>query len=193
MVHVSFAAIWTRNRRVEIGDSMQQFLQVLGIGDGGGPHGGHTTFRKQIEALAACRLSIGMTTAGRAVTVDVKPIQRFEAWLHHCGDQQTLWPGHLELSNELYETTQHHAVPLDDRALSALKYSALALDVSPDWPSGSTGCRAVSRSSCRGPPSTTSSARGTPGSATSASGSCKRCRRCKPSTRKPVCPPTTVG
>ena len=108
---------------------MRQFLQALGIGDGGGPRGGYTTFRKQMEALAACRLSIGMTTGGRAVTVDAKPIKRFEAWFHNDGDQQTLWPGYLELSNEFYETLQHHAVPLDYRALSALKHSALALDV----------------------------------------------------------------
>ena len=83
----------------------------------------------EVEALAACRLSIGVTSGGGAVTVDAKPIKRFEAWLHNDGDQQTLWPGYLELSNEFYETLEHHAVPLDYRALSALKHSALALDV----------------------------------------------------------------
>ena len=61
--------------------------------------------------------------------MDAKPIKRFESWLHTDGDQQTLWPGYLELSNEFYETLEHHAVPLDYRALSALKHSALALDV----------------------------------------------------------------
>lgn len=129
MVHVSSEAVRTHNRRVEIGDSMRQFLQAIGIGDGGGPRGGYTTFRKQMEALAACKLSIGMTAAGKAVTVDAKPIQRFEAWLHDDGEQRTLWPGSLELSSEFYETLQQHAVPLDYRALAALKHSALALDV----------------------------------------------------------------
>ncbi|MGL6075201.1 MAG: replication protein RepA [Fimbriiglobus sp.] len=129
MVQISSEAIRTQNRRVEIGDSMRQFLQALGIGDGGGPRGGYTMFRKQMEALAACRLSIGMTSGGKAVTVDAKPIKRFEAWLHDDGNQQTLWPGYLELSNEFYETLQNHAVPLDYRALAALKHSALALDV----------------------------------------------------------------
>ncbi len=43
--------------------------------------------------------------------------------------QQTLWPGVLELSTDFYETLAQHAVPLDYRALSALKHSALALDV----------------------------------------------------------------
>ena len=61
--------------------------------------------------------------------MDAKPIQRFEAWLRNDGDQQMLWPGYLELSNEFYETLQHHVVPLDYRALSPLEHSALALDV----------------------------------------------------------------
>lgn len=129
MVHLSSEAIRTQNRRVELGDSMRQFLQTLGIQTNGGKRGGYTTFRKQMEALAACRLSIGMKSEGRVVTVDAKPIKRFEAWLQNDGEQQTLWPGVLELSPDFYETLSEHAVPLDYRALSALKHSALALDV----------------------------------------------------------------
>lgn len=129
MVHLSSEAIRTRNRSVEVGDSIRQFLQLLGIGDGGGPRGGYTVFRKQMEALAACRLTIGMAAEGKVVTVDAKPIKRFEAWLQQEGAQRTLWPGVIELSTEFYETLSQHAVPLDYRALSALKHSALALDV----------------------------------------------------------------
>ncbi|MCA9094288.1 MAG: hypothetical protein KDA68_12425 [Planctomycetaceae bacterium] len=129
MVHLSSEAIRTQNRQVDIGDSMRQFLLRLGMGDGGGPRGGYTAVRKQIEALAACRLSIGMTLQGKIVNVDAKPIKRFDAWLHQDGSQQTLWPGVMELSQDFYETLSHHAVPLDYRALSALKHSALALDI----------------------------------------------------------------
>ena len=129
MVHLSSEAIRTQNRKVEIGDSMRQFLLTLGMGDGGGPRGGYTAVRKQVEALAACRLTIGMTLAGRVVNVDAKPIKRFDAWLHQDGSQHTLWPGVMELSTDFYETLAQHAVPLDYRALSALKHSALALDI----------------------------------------------------------------
>lgn len=45
------------------------------------------------------------------------------------GKQRSLWPGKLELSEEFFETLALHAVPLDHRALSALKHSALALDI----------------------------------------------------------------
>lgn len=129
MVHLSSEAIRMQSRRVEIGDSMRQFLLTLGMGDGGGPRGGYTTVRRQIESLAACRLSIGMHSEGKVVTVDAKPIKRFEAWLHPEDNQPTLWPGFMELSPEFYDTLTHHAVPLDYRALSALKHSALALDI----------------------------------------------------------------
>lgn len=129
MVHLSSEAIRTRSRKVEIGDSTRQFLTALGMQPTGGERGGYTVFRKQMEALAACRLTIGMTTKGKVVTVDAKPIRKFEAWLQHDGSQQTLWPGSLELSQEFYETLTKHAVPLDYRALSALKHSALALDI----------------------------------------------------------------
>ena len=129
MVHLSSEAIRTKSRRVEVGDSMRQFLLTLGMGDGGGPRGGYTAIRKQVEALAACRLTIGMNIEGRVVNVDAKPIKRFDAWLHQDGSQQTLWPGVMELSTDFYETLTNHAVPLDYRALSALKHSALALDI----------------------------------------------------------------
>ncbi len=129
MVHLSTEAIRTKSRRVEIGDSMRQFLQMLGMQTNGGVRGGYSAIRKQMDALAACRLLIGMESAGKVVTVDAKPIKRFEAWLQQDEDQPTLWPGVLELSPEFYETLQQHAVPLDYRALSALKHSALALDI----------------------------------------------------------------
>lgn len=129
MVHVSSEAIRTQNRRIEVGDSMRQFLTTLGMQTNGGARGGYTMFKRQMEALAACRLTLGMQAEGRVVTVDAKPIKRFEAWLQHDGSQQTLWPGVLELTQDFYATLAEHAVPLDYRALSALKHSALALDI----------------------------------------------------------------
>lgn len=129
MVHLSSEAIRTQSRTIEIGSSIRQFLQALGMQTSGGARGGYTTFRKQMEALAACRLSIGMQSEGKVVTVDAKPIKRFEAWYQPDESQPTLWPGVLELSQDFFDTLKQHAVPLDYRALSALKQSALALDI----------------------------------------------------------------
>jgi hypothetical protein len=62
------------------------------------------------------------------VTVDAKPIKRFEAWLQRDGSQKPLWRVVVGLSSEFFETLALHAVPLDYRAISALWHSALALD-----------------------------------------------------------------
>ena len=129
LVHVSSEAVRTRQPAVEIGDSMRQFLMTLGMQTSGGRRGGYTVLKRQMEALAACRMTLGMYTGGRAVTVHADPIKRFDAWLQQDGLQRTLWPGVLELSQDFFSTLMEHAVPLDHRALGALKHSSLALDI----------------------------------------------------------------
>ncbi len=126
MVHVSSEAVRNQSRTVDIGNSTRDFLKRLGVDTSGR---GYTLFRSQMNALAACRLSLGYAIGDRAVTVDARPFKRFEAWLSPTGKQAALWPGELELSEEFYDTLTAHAVPLDYRAIGALKHSALALDV----------------------------------------------------------------
>ncbi|MEM7205844.1 MAG: replication protein RepA [Planctomycetota bacterium] len=129
LVHVSSEAIRTRSRSIEIGDSMREFLHQLGMPTSGGVRGGYTTLRRQMQSLAACRLTLGMRAEGRVVTKDAKPFSRFEAWLQQDDTQHSMWPGVLELTQDFYDTLRTHAVPLDYRALAALKHSALALDI----------------------------------------------------------------
>src|SRR5581483_1065951 len=51
MVHISGEAVRRRSRQIEIGQSMRDFLVLLGIEPNGGPRGGYTMFKKQMEAL----------------------------------------------------------------------------------------------------------------------------------------------
>jgi hypothetical protein len=129
MVHTSTEAVRTRQRAIPIGDSMRQFLLTLGIDPTGGKRGNYTMFKQQMEALAACRMTLGMTTGGRALTVDAKPFSKFEAWLTPGNGQQVMWPGMLELSQEFYDTLVEHAVPLNHDAIVSIKDSAMDLDV----------------------------------------------------------------
>jgi len=129
MMHVCGEALRGSSREVHVGNSMREFLRLLGIDTNGGPRGGYTMFKKQMEALASCRLILGLSLEGRDVTINTQPISRFEAWLHQDGPQRVMWPGVMELSTDFYETLKNHAVPLDHTALGALKHSALALDI----------------------------------------------------------------
>lgn len=111
------------SREIPIGDSANDFLRLMGMDIQGNRH---TTLRKQMHALAACRLQLGY--AGR--TYNGQPVEQFDAWINNKNlRQKALWPGVMVLSEGYFKELVEHGVPLDNRALHALKGSALALDV----------------------------------------------------------------
>lgn len=124
LAHVSTHAIRHKTREIPIGDSAAQFLQIMGMADDGRRY---MSLRKQMHALAACRLQIGYK--GR--TFNGQAIEQFDAWLAEKDSpkQQALWPGQMVLTDHFYSSLMDGVVPLDKRALHALKGSALALDV----------------------------------------------------------------
>ncbi|MBZ2436528.1 replication protein [Xanthomonas perforans] len=113
-------------REIPIGDSAAEFLRLM-LGEDTVAQGArHATLRKQMHALAACRLQLGFK--GR--TFNGQPVEQFDAWLsNRDAPQRPLWPGVMTLSEHYFNELQNSAVPLDNRALHALKGSALALDV----------------------------------------------------------------
>lgn len=120
---VSTFAVRNKEREINIGDSAAEFLRLMGMDDQGARY---KTLRRQMHALAACRLQLGFK--GR--TYNGQPVEQFDAWLaNHDHKQQALWPGTMVLSESYYNSLIESAVPLDNRALHALKGSALALDV----------------------------------------------------------------
>ena len=120
---VSSYAKRDNTREIPIGDSAAEFLRLMGMDDQGARY---TTLRRQMHALAACRLQLGFK--GR--TYNGQPVEQFDAWLANGEAQQrSLWPGTMVLSEGYFNSLMDSAVPLDNRALMALKGSALALDV----------------------------------------------------------------
>jgi hypothetical protein len=110
-------------REIPLGDSAAEFLRLMGMDSQGARY---ATLRKQMHALAACRLQLGFK--GR--TFNGQPVEQFDAWLStSAAEQRTFWPGVLVLSDSYFNSLKESAVPLDNRALHALKGSALALDV----------------------------------------------------------------
>lgn len=119
---VSTYAVRHKAREIPIGSSAAEFLQLMGMEKQGNRY---KTLRKQMHALAACRLQLGFK--GR--TYNGQPVDHFDAWVSNSeSPQQSLWPGVMQLSEGYYGSLLESAVPLDNRALHALKGSSLALD-----------------------------------------------------------------
>lgn len=120
---VSTFAMRHKTREIHIGESAAEFLRLMGMDDQGARY---ATLRKQMHALAVCRLQLGLK--GR--TFNGSPVEQFDAWLNNKETKQkALWPGVMLLSGGYFQQLVEHGVPLDNRALHALKGSALALDV----------------------------------------------------------------
>lgn len=123
LAHVSTHALRNKTREIPIGASAAQFLDLMGMDHDGRRY---ASLRKQMHALAACHLQIGYK--GR--TFNGQAVEKFDAWLKNKDTRQrALWPGLMVLSDHFYNSLLDGAVPLDNRALHALKGSALALDV----------------------------------------------------------------
>lgn len=123
MAWISTFAVRNKEREILIGDSASDFLSLMGMDDQGARH---KTLRKQMHALAACRVQLGF----RGDTYNGQPVKKFSTWAPDGGaKQRALWPGSLVLDQEYFDTLMEHAVPLDNRAMMGLKGSALALDV----------------------------------------------------------------
>lgn len=122
-------AVRFNTHEIPIGDSASEFLRLLGKSTNGGVRGSFTTFRKQVQAISACRMTLGFNSNGRAHTYEGKPIKHFDAWIAEDEEQRPFWPGIVTFSQDYYDTLKDHAVPIDLRAFMELKGSALAMDI----------------------------------------------------------------
>lgn len=129
---ISSQAVREKKREIAIGNSASEFLRMLGKTATGGRNGSFAALRKQMHALAACRLQFGLGVDGQGRTFNEQPVEQFDAWLQDKDrGQKSLWPGVMVLSEKYFKSLveDKKAVPLDNRALLALSDSALALDV----------------------------------------------------------------
>jgi len=86
-----------KTREIPIGDSAAEFLRLVGMDSQGNRY---ATLRKQMHALAACRLQLGYK--GR--TFNGQPVEQFDAWLgNRDARQRTLWPGIMLLSESYFQ------------------------------------------------------------------------------------------
>ena len=126
LINLTSTAVATGSRFVDVGRSTREFLERMGLPPQGSEY---RSLRRQISSLAACRMQLGGRFGGEIVNLDTQPIHRFNVWVVPDVHQQTLWPGVVELSQEYFDHVRDAAVPLDERAVAALRGTALGLDL----------------------------------------------------------------
>jgi hypothetical protein len=126
VAHLNAEALRTGNPVVEVDATLSSFVQRLGLD----PKGRNlASIKTQLGCLSAAQIRFAVTYEGRASQVQTHVVSGFDLWFPRDERQRVLWPTTIRLSLDYFENLQHHAVPLDERALAALSHSAMALDL----------------------------------------------------------------
>jgi hypothetical protein len=121
-------ALVTGNRTVELGKSLNAFLDRLGLSQGGKTN---KSVREQIERISRCKLTFHLQK-GNFRGVSNQAIVESAAFFESEKDddrQQSLFTDTLRLSEGFYQQLQRHAVRLDERAIRKIHNNSRALDV----------------------------------------------------------------
>jgi Plasmid encoded RepA protein len=133
---ITTEAARTKNPRLELGNHFASFMRQLGLdpATGRGKRGDAKRLRDQMQRLFKATISFEQTREenGRKgnAWLDMKVAPEGVLWWdERQPEQPTLWGSWIELSKQFFNAITAAPVPVDMRALKALKRSALALDL----------------------------------------------------------------
>jgi len=127
---ISTEIIRTKSKTLTLGSSLSEFLREIGLARQGGERGDITRLREQMRRLFSCYISCDYHDKNRDATDGFKIVKKSETWWHPQNSEQAgLWQSTLTVSDEFYDEVMAAPVPLDLRALKALKRSPMQLDL----------------------------------------------------------------
>ncbi|NYF92287.1 replication protein RepA [Tunturibacter empetritectus] len=125
-------ATQNKSRHIRLGNSLDAFIRAVGLSPrtGGGKRSDAKRLTSQIERLVRASISFESELETHRAWVDMKIASRAEFWFDPARtNQDNLWDSWIKLGEEFYEAITAAPVPVDVRALRALKRSPLALDL----------------------------------------------------------------
>jgi hypothetical protein len=129
-------AVRTRARRLELGHNLATFMRSIGLNpqSGRGKRGDAHRLREQMMRLFSASISFQYTRQTQGLvgqsTLGMLIAPRRELWWDPKDMRQdSLWQSWIELGDDFFEALTSSVVPVDVRALKALKNSPLALDL----------------------------------------------------------------
>jgi len=122
-------AIRTRERELVLGDTMSVFMRELGLVPTGGRWGTITQLKDQSKRLFNANITCSYTNKDQDTSADFTLTDYKSLWWHNNPDQAGLFQSKVILTERFYNEIIENPVPVDTRALKALKFSPMALDI----------------------------------------------------------------
>lgn len=128
---ISTEAVKTKNPELVLGRSFSGFMSELGLVPIGGRWGSISRLKDQMKRLFSagfnCRNS---NDENQYLGFNLALADKFDLWWEPKNpDQSSLWDSTLTLNSQFFNEIIDRPIPVDMRALKALKGSAMALDI----------------------------------------------------------------
>jgi hypothetical protein len=122
-------AVRTKQREIALGRSLSEFMARLGLDATGGKHGSIHNVKDQMLRLFSSSIN-ACWSDGRAIEISNSTLaQSARLWWSNESKPANLTGGSVILGEQFFIDATERPVPIDLRAIRALKRSALALDI----------------------------------------------------------------
>jgi len=127
---ISTEAVRTREPMVLLGDTLSSFMRQLDLMPTGGRWGSITRLRMQMKRLFSSSISCTYEGEEHWANAGFRIADETHLWWDPKNpDQADLWQSTVTLGHKFFQELIEHPVPIDMRALKALRRSPLALDL----------------------------------------------------------------
>ena len=127
---ITTESVRTRSLELELGPTLSGFMMELGFIPTGGKWGTITRLRDQMKRLFSSSITCLYEDDYKAGIVNVTMVNKARLWWDpKSSDQAPFWKSTITLGQEFFEEAIRSPIPVDLRALKALKRSPMALDI----------------------------------------------------------------
>jgi hypothetical protein len=123
-------AVRTGQRELELGHTLSEFMRALEMVPTGGRWGSIPRLRSQMQRLFSSSVSCTYTGNNARAGSNFTVADSYSLWWHpQQPDQAGLWSSKVQLSERFFAEVSESPVPIDMRAMKALRRSPMALDI----------------------------------------------------------------
>lgn len=128
---ITTEAVRTNNPKIELGKSLSNFMEKLGLdASRGGKRSDSKRLKEQMIRLFRATISFEQSVNGRDSWIDMQVAPKgMLCWDERFPDRDALWESYIQLGEDFFKAITASPVPVDIRALKGLKNSPLALDL----------------------------------------------------------------
>jgi len=130
MAWLTTEAVRTQSRELVLGDNLSSFMRGLDLLPSWGNYGSVPRLKAQTKRLFSTSVSFTYDSKDKTALAGYRIADNALLWWDAKNpDQKSLWKSTVTLTEPFYNEITEHPVPIDMRALKAIKRSPLALDL----------------------------------------------------------------